>query len=84
MARIGGDEFLVLLPRVMNASDVRRIEVTVQKSLSSTPIIYEGALIYIKVSIGSVLYSDEFATMDEMLKFADDRMYDQKQGLLGG
>ena len=84
MARIGGDEFLVLLPRVMNASDVRRIEVTVQKSLSSTPIIYEGALIYIKVSIGSVLYSDEFSTMDEMLKFADDRMYDQKQGLLGG
>ncbi|NOH82658.1 sensor domain-containing diguanylate cyclase [Vibrio sp. 03-59-1] len=83
-ARIGGDEFLVLLPRVMSASDVRRIEVTVQKSLSSTPIIYEGALIYIKVSIGSVLYSDEFSTMDEMLKFADDRMYDQKQGLLGG
>lgn len=82
VARMGGDEFLILLPRMMNEADVMRIDVALKKAICSTPVIYDGSLIYLKASVGHVLYSREFENTDVLLKTADERMYAHKQDLL--
>ncbi|MDA0150160.1 diguanylate cyclase [Vibrio sp. LaRot3] len=79
VARIGGDEFLVLLPRVSKADDVDAICVEVEKALSHTPVIYEQQLINLRVSVGYALYKVEFSDVEEMLRVADARMYEVKK-----
>lgn len=79
VARIGGDEFLILIPRVHREQDVHKISETISKSISETPVVYEDSLIHIHVSIGYVMYDKAFYDPDEMFKQADERMYAAKR-----
>ncbi|EEY45545.1 diguanylate cyclase [Vibrio mimicus] len=79
VARIGGDEFLVLIPRIHREQDVLKVSDTIAKHISDTPIVYEGSLIHIRVSIGYALYDKSFNDPDEMFKQADQRMYAAKR-----
>mgnify|MGYP000082505691 CR=1 FL=1 len=78
VARVGGDEFLVLLPRVMAERDVEAIMDTINRAVSTTPIMYEHHAINIEVSIGYALYDRRFMSVEEMFKLADSRMYQVK------
>ncbi|KQA24459.1 diguanylate cyclase [Vibrio metoecus] len=79
VARIGGDEFLVLIPRIHREQDVLKVCDTILTNISETPIVYEGQLINIRVSIGYALYDRAFADPNEMFKLADQRMYAAKR-----
>lgn len=79
VARIGGDEFLVLLPGPITIDDIRAIQTKLQAAISQSPVIYDQHLINIHVSIGYALYSNEFLTLEDMLKVADARMYQEKR-----
>ncbi|WP_070971858.1 diguanylate cyclase [Vibrio sonorensis] len=79
VSRIGGDEFLVLLPRISHVDDVDLINIEIQKALCHTPVIYDQHLIHIKVSVGYAMYKQQFATAEDMLKVADARMYQEKR-----
>lgn len=79
IARVGGDEFLVLLPRVLNAADAQLIVEAIERSLSHTPVEYGGHSIQVQASIGCALFKQPFNSVEEMLKAADDSMYQAKK-----
>ncbi|WP_159651404.1 diguanylate cyclase [Vibrio atypicus] len=79
VARMGGDEFLVLLPRVTSSNDIDVINIALQKAICQSPVIYEQYLINIHVSVGYALYSDDFVDLEAMIKLADSRMYQEKR-----
>ena len=70
---------LILLPRIEKTEDIDIINLALQKSICQTPVIYEHHLINLKVSVGYCLYQDDFKNIDEMLKLADKRMYQEKR-----
>ncbi len=78
IARIGGDEFLVLLPRIVE-HDVKTLMGMVDTALCHTPVIYEGHLIDLHISIGHAVYTDDIDSTDALLKLADERMYHAKR-----
>lgn len=79
VARIGGDEFLILLPRIAKTDDIDVLNIELQKAICHTPVIYEQHLINLQVSVGYAIYRPEFEDIDDMLKVADMRMYEEKR-----
>jgi diguanylate cyclase (GGDEF)-like protein len=78
VARIGGDEFLILLPEVEIASDVEIVAKKVIKSLTS-PFNICNTTCQIGASIGISLYPDHAISCEELIKCADDMMYKIKR-----
>jgi diguanylate cyclase (GGDEF)-like protein len=77
VARVGGDEFIVLTPGNMR----RREKDTFQKRLSeyvTQAFEYSGTSIDVKASIGTASYPADAATVEDLLRVADGRMYAQK------
>lgn len=75
VARVGGDEFLVLLPRINDFTDVQKVIQTIDDALCHAPVTYEGQAIDLQVSVGYALFDEGFPHPDAMLKQADERMY---------
>ncbi|MGL4830489.1 MAG: diguanylate cyclase [Vibrio sp.] len=75
VARMGGDEFLILIPRVHREQDVHKIIEVISKAITESPVVYEDFLIHVRVSIGYALYDKAFHELDDMFKQADERMY---------
>lgn len=76
-ARIGGDEFVVLLPDVTVVSTAAHVA---EKLLTviQEPIPWMQHFLQVGVSIGVALYPDHGDTADELLSHADDAMYAAK------
>ncbi len=81
IARMGGDEYLVLLPRLKKSEDVQAIHHQLLKAVCGTPVIYDHHLITIEASVGFVLYDADTGSVEEMLKQADSNMYRHKRGI---
>ncbi len=78
VARMGGDEFLALLPRITDYQELDQICQKVREAIEHTPVIYQQHIIDVKVSIGCVLYREHFENVEALLHAADDRMYSEK------
>jgi diguanylate cyclase (GGDEF)-like protein len=78
VARIGGDEFVMLLPEF---GDGHAAEITAQKLVAalSAPIFFEERLVQVSVSIGVCISSAGEQDADELLKNADTAMYHAKE-----
>ncbi|CAH6798063.1 Sensor domain-containing diguanylate cyclase [Vibrio chagasii] len=79
VARIGGDEFLVLLPRIIDEQHVATITQKLQGAICETPVVYEAHSFYLRISVGWVIYDNSFNDVDGLLKAADEKMYEQKR-----
>ncbi|MBI5725961.1 MAG: EAL domain-containing protein [Planctomycetes bacterium] len=77
IARIGGDEFAILLDDIEHIHDAIRIIDRIQAALAK-PIIYEGHELYGGVAIGVAHGSMGLATVEDMLRHADTAMYRAK------
>ncbi len=75
VSRVGGDEFLILLPRIVRKADVEKISQNIEQAISDQPMIYERMLFNISVSIGFTVYQSKFSNIDDVLKEADKNMY---------
>lgn len=77
-ARIGGEEFAILLPEVSedNAIDIAERCLT---KVSEIPFYFEGQDIEVSVSIGMSVSSSNLKSLDDVLKSADRRLYHAKQ-----
>jgi diguanylate cyclase (GGDEF)-like protein len=77
-ARIGGDEFVVLLEDLPNASGALEVAKKIQASVSA-PVSANGSFITTTASIGIALYPEDAHTDEELMKCADLAMYEAKQ-----
>ena len=76
-ARIGGDEFLVLLENISNKSDVSAKVQILTEGLGEKFII-AGEDFEVSYSLGVAIYPDDGTTTDALLRLADKAMYDSK------
>lgn len=78
VARIGGDEFVVLLPHVQKPEQVTRVMEKINLALSA-PFIIDGHSLNIVPSIGAAHYPEHGEFEQELLKYADSAMYLKKK-----
>jgi diguanylate cyclase (GGDEF)-like protein len=82
VARVGGDEFALLLPRTDAASAeavLERCMGGVRSAVASVPGVPDG----VGATIGGVVFADPPASPDEAISAADEGMYEQKRKLRG-
>lgn len=75
--RLGGDEFIVMVPKVGNASGVQLISRRLTKALSE-PFVIAGHTLDIGVSIGVSIFPEDGTSVDSLLHLADEEMYKMK------
>ena len=78
LARIGGDEFVILLTSIQDeegaAATARRVQ-----ALFAHPFMIEAEECYSSASIGVALYPEDGSDADTLLKCADSAMYHAKR-----
>ena len=74
LARMGGDEFAVLLPMVRNRTRIEEIVLRLEHSFAE-PFSIEGKLLQGSASFGYAIYPEDGATKENLLAAADSAMY---------
>ena len=77
VARMGGDEFTILLPNVEDPDNTAQVAQKIVKNISEVYQV-EGKEIYITASVGITIFPGDGQTVDELLKNADTAMYHAK------
>jgi diguanylate cyclase (GGDEF)-like protein len=77
VARVGGDEFTILLEDMQNATEAISIAERIQKEIS-VPFILGGRDVFTTVSIGIAPGTVEYTESDDILRDADTAMYRAK------
>ena len=77
IARMGGDEFVILLEELSQPSDIEIISSRIQNALQ-TSLEINGQKIAVSASIGIVLSDMEYHTAEDILRDADIAMYHAK------
>ncbi|MDO7834449.1 EAL domain-containing protein [Sphingobium sp. HBC34] len=77
VARMGGDEFAVLLTRLPDADAIHAILTRITEHLHA-PFHYRGRPIESRVSIGVALFPDHGDEVDSLIKHADIALYHAK------
>ncbi|MDW8284445.1 MAG: EAL domain-containing protein, partial [Myxococcales bacterium] len=79
LARIGGDEFMLLLPHMRTRDNAAHIAEKILAALK-TPFHLNGHELYISASIGIALYPSDGTSPEALIKHADIAMYSAKDG----
>ncbi len=77
IARIGGDEFVIVLTDVIDLEQVKLFESRIIKTINNAIDTPKGSF-SISMSIGVALYPDDGSEMEELLQKADQLMYKDK------
>ena len=78
VARIGGDEFNVVLSDITRADDVGDIALKIVKSFRE-PFVLAPHYLHVTSSVGISIYPDDSKETDTLLRYADIAMYDAKE-----
>ena len=78
VARLSGDDFAVLLPRIEQPDDAIAVAEKLRRAMHQ-PFAMAGGPARISASIGIALYPDHGEGEDALLKLADDAMYAAKR-----
>jgi diguanylate cyclase (GGDEF)-like protein/PAS domain S-box-containing protein len=78
VGRIGGDEFVVLLPAIETENDALGVAAKIQFVLNQ-PFVIAGHVLSISSSIGVAVYPDHGIDEMQLAKCADDAMYRAKE-----
>jgi diguanylate cyclase (GGDEF)-like protein len=79
VARVGGDEFGIVLPISDDALAARRVRAHF-KSGTDFPVSEIHGAVFVSASVGLALYPDDGATAVALIEAADKSMYAQKRG----
>ena len=74
VARMGGDEFVVILPDIDDTASIERIAQKIIDKLAS-PFLLGEEKAFISASIGITLYPSDADSMETLMKNADQAMY---------
>ena len=75
--RIGGEEFLLILPRA-DAHEARARLEAICRDLAAHPLPTRGGARYVTLSAGLALWPEQGLVLDELLHVADDALYQAK------
>ena len=78
VARMGGDEFLLLMPELHQTDSVSSIISKIVEAFKG-PFIIEGHRLCASVSIGIAIYPDDGMDMETLMRKSDSAMYDIKR-----
>jgi diguanylate cyclase (GGDEF)-like protein/PAS domain S-box-containing protein len=78
VSRHGGDEFLVALTQIDDASAIEDIAAHLQRAVAE-PIDVDGERLYVNCTVGAAAYPDHGTDCDELLRAADEAMYQAKR-----
>jgi diguanylate cyclase (GGDEF)-like protein/PAS domain S-box-containing protein len=78
VARMGGDEFTIILGELEDLRSIDRVAWSILQSLSE-PFLIDTETVYVSVSVGISVYPDDTTKIDELLKNADQAMYAAKE-----
>lgn len=78
VSRVGGDEFILILPGIREASAAVQVARKALQSLSR-PYLLDGHEVSITPSIGISVYPDDGTDIDVLVRNADAAMYEAKQ-----
>lgn len=79
VARIGGDEFVVLLTQVKKRSSILEVANKLLQTVAE-PCFINGARTGVSASIGIAMHPQQGEDLETLLKAADKAMYDAKAG----
>jgi len=78
LARIGGEEFVLLLPETTGEQAAARAE-AMRHRLETKPVEIDGASIRVTVSVGVSEASAETTSIGDLMKRADQALYQAKR-----
>jgi diguanylate cyclase (GGDEF)-like protein/PAS domain S-box-containing protein len=78
VSRIGGDEFMVLLPEVVDAEDAVDVARKILEAIRR-PFMFQERGVRITTSIGIATYPEDGENIEALLKYADTAMYQAKE-----
>ena len=79
VARQGGDEFVILLNGLPNLAECERAAGRLLQAVRE-PIVVHGHTVQVGASIGIALYPQDGSDAETLLRYADQAMYQAKQG----
>lgn len=79
LARIGGDEFVLLLPDLRDAPSALALAAKIRNEASRPVTLSQGTSVPVSMSIGIALYPDHGETPGELTEHADRAMYRAKR-----
>ena len=75
---MGGDEFLVVVNRVETEEAITSIIENIKKNVESESVEVSGSILKPSLSIGFASNTEGAGTPKDLLKLADQRMYEDK------
>ncbi len=78
VGRLGGDEFLIILPIINDISIVERIGTSVITSVQK-PIHWKDEQVSVSASVGIALHPRDGDETEQLIKKADEAMYEAKR-----
>jgi len=78
-ARVGGDEFLVLLPDLKTEDDAHAVAEKIRVELARPFVTHSQLSLLVSSSIGIAIYPDHATTEKDLLRLGDSAMYQAKK-----
>ncbi|QAA32141.1 hypothetical protein C1I91_11025 [Clostridium manihotivorum] len=78
LARLGGEEFIVILPDT-ELEDGENLSEVFRNMISKRPVVYQDKSISFTLSIGISRFDPKLSNFDEIMKLADDALYQSKK-----
>lgn len=78
VARIGGDEFAILVPDFKDKAQLAKLAVNMEEKLAA-PFTIDEINFFVSASIGIACYPSDSDSVDDLFKYADTAMYDAKK-----
>jgi diguanylate cyclase (GGDEF)-like protein len=79
VGRIGGDEFIALLPDLMDGETAIAVANKIRVALAQEFVTAKGQVMHVSSSIGVALYPEHAQTDTDLLRLADEAMYRAKR-----
>ncbi len=78
VARIGGDEFAILVTDLRDEADLATLAEKISQNLSK-PFLIDQISFFVTASIGIACYPIDSENVEDLIKYADTAMYDAKK-----